>query len=93
MVYTPSEFDGTLGELAERVTELISVYGADAILCYDKYHSDPYDDRSCPVFFLNKPRLETDEEYNSRIEIEKIQAINIEKRERAQLEELKKKYR
>ncbi len=83
-----NDFEKSLGELKEFVNKLIEKHGVDAYLDYDQH--DPYSDDYS--FRIRIERPETEEEYKIRVEKEYAVQENIEKRERALLEELQKKY-
>lgn len=79
------DWDGTLATLKDSVEKCIAKHGADASVEFYSY------DGSCDVQIYVK-REETDEEYQKRIEIEKVHAEHRERIERTQYEALKKKY-
>lgn len=81
-------FCASLGDIKEYIDTLIKQYGEDAVLDYSQY--DVYDDGYS--FMLYKTRLETDLEYETRINKEKYTAAQLEQREREQMERLMKKY-
>lgn len=77
--------DQTLQELKNVVDALIDKYGSDAkyqINCYDYW----LDER------IEKSRLETDVEYQKRIEQEQRIKQQVEEKERKEFERLKAKY-
>ncbi len=91
-IFSPSNFEGTLGDLSQKVEELIKQYGKDARLNYDKYFAYRYDNECTPSFEVLVNRQETDEEYQNRLQEENDYKKKIEEKERAEFERLSQKY-
>jgi hypothetical protein len=78
------DMEGSLGNLKKFIENLIEKYGEKAE--FDTWIEGDYE------FKIYATREETDEEYANRLVVEKKQAEYSEKVQRAQYEELKKKY-
>ena len=90
--FSPYHFEGTLETVLKEVKELIKVYGKDARLDYDPHHYEPYSTEASPQFGILVSREETEEEYQSRVAVEKALGDDREARERAEFERLSKKF-
>jgi len=89
---SPYDFEGTLENLLKEVKALIDEYGSKARLDYDPHHSEPYSSEASPQFGVLVSREETEEEYQSRVAVEKALGDDREARERAEFERLSKKF-
>ncbi len=65
--FSPSEFEGTLAELAIRVKDLIVEHGPTAKLDFDSEYYEPYDTTPRPRYSVIVCRPETDHEMKNRI--------------------------
>jgi hypothetical protein len=90
--FSPYHFEGTLETVLKEVKELIKVYGKDARLDYDSLYCEQYSSEASPRFGILVSREETEEEYNSRVAVEKALVDDREARERAEFERLSKKF-
>jgi hypothetical protein len=90
--FSPSTFEGTLESVLKEVKDLIKEYGKDARLDYNKYFHYEYDNEASPRYEVLVCREETDEEYNTRVAVEKGLDLDRETRERAEFERLSKKF-
>lgn len=77
----------SLASLKKEIEKLIELHGPDAEIQKTTF---PYDDSE--YLYVYKNRLENDEEYNKRIELEKQMEEYREKRDRAEYERLSKKF-
>ena len=82
----PYDFEGPIDDVIGRLTKLkVDYYGRNLVLTYigdDDYHE----------YYLYEKREETDEEYDKRINADKHRALEREKHERKQYEQLKAKF-
>jgi uncharacterized protein YwgA len=90
--FSPYDFEGTLENLLKDVKQLIRTYGSKARLDYDPHHYEPYSTEASPQFGILVSREETEEEYQSRVAVEKALGDDREARERAEFERLSKKF-
>lgn len=91
VVYTMRAYhlEGTLSSLKVEVEKLINLHGPDAEINWD---SDFCNCGSSSKFEIKIKRLETDEEYEIRIQKEKLNREMQEKREIAEYQRLRKIY-
>ena len=90
--FSPYQFEGTLETVLKEVYELIKVHGKDARLDYDSLYCEQYSSEASPRFGVLVSREETEEEYNTRVTVEKELESTREARERAEFERLSKKF-
>jgi hypothetical protein len=90
--FSPYDFEGTLETVLKEVYELIKVHGKDARLDYDSLYCEQYSSEASPQFRILVSREETEEEYQSRVAVEKALGDDREARERAEFERLSKKF-
>jgi hypothetical protein len=88
----PYEFEGTLGNLLEKIEGLIKEYGKDQVLDWDQWNYQPYEDDPSPTYRITTYRKETPEEYSARRQKEKEQQEGLESFERSEFERLAKKF-
>jgi len=86
------EFRGTLSTVMKLIREQIEVYGSDAHLEFNSDFHLPYDPDPSPRFELYVYREENDDEFLKRVAQEVQDAHQHEKREKAELERLIKKF-
>jgi hypothetical protein len=89
---SPYDFEGTLEDLLKKVKTLIKEYGSKARLDYNRYYQEQYSSEASPQFDVLVSREETEEEYHSRVAVEKALGDDREARERAEFERLSKKF-
>jgi len=89
---SPYDFEGTLEDLLKEVRVLIDEYGSQARLDYNRYYQEQYSSEASPQFDVLVSREETEEEYQSRVAVEKALGDDREARERAEFERLSKKF-
>jgi hypothetical protein len=90
--FSPYDFEGTLENLLKEVKALIEAYGSKARLDYDPHHHEQYSSEASPQFGVLVSRAETEEEYHSRVAVEKALGDDREARERTEFERLSKKF-
>jgi len=88
---SPYDFDMCLNDIRKKIIELIVKYGPDARLDWDRYHHEPYDSDPSPQFNLIVSRLETDEEYANRLEVDRAYKEAQDARDLAEYRRLKEK--
>ena len=89
---SPYDFEGTLGQLRDRIEGSIREHGENARLDWQPTFYYPYDNEPSPRFEILVEQEETDEEYEKRMEKSRADNAVREARERAEFERLAKKY-
>jgi len=89
---SPYDFEGTLEDVLKEVKVLIDEYGSQARLDYNRYYQEQYSSEASPQYDVLVSREETEEEYQSRVAVEKALGDDREARERAEFERLSKKF-
>ncbi len=90
--FSTYKFEKTLGELRKMVDELIDVHGKDAYFDFDRNHYYDYDNNPTPIYSLRMNRLETDEEYATRVGQDNAITAQREAKERQEYERLRAKF-